>query len=512
MLKTGQLLDRCFRIIFFCLVVGMLVAVWWSPNFQLINNPFLAVVIGVVLALGLFWGISRYPKSQKWLRHFTLSYPWVAVILVGLLAYQLICYWQLTVVSSWDPGTIIQNVAHPSSYFYFSANYNNVFLLLLEQGIQHTLVGTIAPDLLQALLIVNAVVLDLAALGVYCLGRRLQGPRLATHLFLLGLLFWGLSPWVLEFYSDTLGLFMVVVLLLVGLLTVQATRLRFKIPLALLYAVCTLLAYLLKPTTLILAIAWVLVLGVKALQQKKSLKQWLVGLVFILGIGGFVAVGYTTFNHYTYDHLTFTLWGQTKKLNPDLRTPPTHFIAMGLKGIGGYNAQDVKDTWTAKTYQERDALNRQKIKTRLKNYGPVGYLKFLAVKFNNNVANGNFAWDGVVAYRSNLIHQPATRLSQVSSWFNYPDGRYRNWMRFINQITWITLLAFVLVSSSIKSLTKNPLLRLCQITIIGVLFYLLIFEGGTTRYLFMWLPCFIISGAYGIDKSVSKTGQALSIT
>ncbi|GAF38635.1 integral membrane protein [Agrilactobacillus composti DSM 18527 = JCM 14202] len=501
MARLGKFMDQAIQLIFGTLVAISCVFAFSSPNFKMVHffGHYWAKIIGICVTLILLWLLWR-PKVRHWLKNFAFSWRWAALGVVVLFAYQMVMYWQLTLIPNWDPGTIMNNVPENTSYFYFSVNYNNTLLLLLEKGLWHMLVPGLFSQFTSALLVVNAIVLDSALLAVYTIGRRLKDQHLASLLFCLGLLFWGLSPWILVFYSDTLGIFAIAFLMLVAILLWQAQRTWQRLVWAGVYGLLALISFWLKPTSLIFSIAFLLVVLVKALRQSSTWRQKLVGLVCILGIAGILGGGSKLYTNYIYSTMTFQMWGQQKKLNPALRMPPTHFIAMGLTLIGGFNPEDTKASYEAPTYQARDEMNRQKIKTRLKNYGVWRYLNFLILKFNNNIGNGNFTWDGDVTFRAKNNPRPLNLISRFSRALNYGKAKLRDPMRFVNQITWILLLLMSWVSVLANPKTGRWLLRTCQLTVVGVLIYLLIFEGGTSRYVFMWLPCFVVCGAYGLDQ------------
>lgn len=492
-------LDKVIKLIFGLFAAASVLTAFKTPNFSFL--PFWGKFLGLLLVIGLIILLLQ-PKIYQRFKNFVLPKRYLALVLGLLFVYQLLFYWQLTILSGWDPGVIIQNAGGAFSQAYFSWNYNNTFLLLIEHGIYRLAIDTgLMPTILKALLVANALVLDLAVLGMYFIGKRLKDAHFGTVLFSLGLLFWGLSPWILEFYSDTLGLLAVVGLSLLALKISQATAHGPRSLWTILYTLLSIASYLLKPTTLIISMAFVIILMLHALKQRLNWRQFLVGLLYTIGALSIFVIGNQMYTHYVYHNLTFTVEGKAYKLDPQLKTPPSHFIAMGLAGIGGYNDADPIATHNVKTYQARDAMNRRKIRQRLHNYGVVGYLKFLRVKFNNNIANGNFVWDGDINFNHKQLHYPINLISRLSAAFNLIDGRFRNPMRWLNQVTWIILLSFSFMSIFVKPTEKFNFLRLNQLIILGMQIYLLIFEGGTSRYVFMWLPCFVITGLYGYHFS-----------
>lgn len=73
--------------------------------------------------------------------------------------------------------------------------------------------------------------------------------------------------------------------------------------------------------------------------------------------------------------------------------PLTHFIAMGLKGKGGYHLEDVEMDAKIKGPVKRNQANIYLIKKRLVQFGSIfNYEKFLINKQIFNTSDGTFGW------------------------------------------------------------------------------------------------------------------------
>ncbi len=92
---------------------------------------------------------------------------------------------------------------------------------------------------------------------------------------------------------------------------------------------------------------------------------------------------------------SFSIYRSTQttiEFNKNEQYPITHWMMMGLKGNGGYNLSDSNATSSQKKYQDKKDYNIKVIKKRLKDYGPIGYTKFLLNKQYYNTAAGDFDW------------------------------------------------------------------------------------------------------------------------
>ena len=70
----------------------------------------------------------------------------------------------------------------------------------------------------------------------------------------------------------------------------------------------------------------------------------------------------------------------------------------------------------------------------------------------------------------------------------YPDGKRLFDFKFLAQLCWVILIGIILFGLS----DREEFSQTMRLAIIGLMMFLLMFEGGRTRYLIQFLPCFII--------------------
>lgn len=188
--------------------------------------------------------------------------------------------------------------------------------------------------------------------------------------------------------------------------------------------------------------------------------------------------------------------------------PANHFIAMGMTGSGGYNNEDVLANHKIKNPQERKKYNNRIIVKRLKEFGVAGYVKFLVLKQINNTSDAGFGW-GMDAGQNYLIpFEEKNTIQQITRKLYLNDQSFVdiNWngLKIINQLVWTLALVFMVVAT-IKANNSGLILKL---TILGGFVFLLLFEGGRSRYLIQFLPYLITLSSLGIaqllDKKISK--------
>lgn len=152
-----------------------------------------------------------------------------------------------------------------------------------------------------------------------------------------------------------------------------------------------------------------------------------------------------------------------------------------MEGSGGYSLEQDQAMMNAKNMHERNEYSIKRIQKNLKRMGTIGYLKWLVFKQKNNTADGTLGWtaDGNLAEAT-----PKTLIQN----FYYTTGKYNKDFHFIAQLAWIALLTLVFLGFK----NKTAEVQFFRLALLGGFIFLLIFEGGRSRYLIQFLPCLII--------------------
>lgn len=239
-------------------------------------------------------------------------------------------------------------------------------------------------------------------------------------------------------------------------------------------------AYLLKPSSIVPLIALVLV-SLLATLKKRTLGFWVKScLCFLLMVGTFgggLAQMRNTINHQHYI-----------MVDKNRENPPLHFIQIGMTGDGGYSPKD--DLMMGRLYskQEKNAYSLRKIKRTLHQRG-LGYLSFLVAKHGRNTADATFSWGLEGHFFKNKADNQRVKTGIAS--FVYPQGDNLDNFRFVAQIAWIILLTLIAFGWREQRLVVQAL----RLGMIGGFLFLLIFEGGRSRYLIQFLPVLFIIAA-----------------
>ncbi|SCC14014.1 hypothetical protein [Weissella bombi] len=401
-----------------------------------------------------------------------LLFIWSLLLIIG----QIIFITQTTTPIGFDVGgvvgTVLHNVSIPN---YFSYNPNNLPLLFLER-----FWGTYFGSNWISFNIMSLISTDLGFIITILTARYINKTSMYTT-WVLSLLLLGCFPYIIVPYTDVLVLPLVSLSFLGYLVTKKNNNIYVKLLGSLLTGTFGALSFLLKPSSIIFIVAIILIEIFYLLLKNKKIKVAYISLILLVSFGSAIGVK-QTYNTYLHNQKYI-------KVNSSMRKPPELFLAMGMVGNGGYNLQLTTETNSLKTQKEKKKYTITHIKDTLHNYGLWGYLQFALKKNTNNTSNGSFGW----LQEGNFILAPATnRLQQLV----YPNGSHLLDYFFISQIVWIILL--VILTLGYKSPQKlESIIMILKLSIIGSLMYLLLFEGGRSRYLIQFLPQIILlSGIY----------------
>lgn len=469
---------------------------------QLVPNKVIIIfVILLMLAyLGHFWATVKYTfikilnKIKKIL---------VIVFIFATLIWQTLLIRALSGEFGWDPRFFVEYIYRISSNIsddkiYFSLYPNNFMLLVIEKIFQVIFNIKTPNGLILGLNILNVVIIDISALLLFLSIKKLFSRRTAWFTTFLYWILYMIWPFAVIPYSDNWSI-------LVGtlFLFIYSKNQNFKnLFLNFCFGIITAFALLMKPSTVISIIAIVIIKTIFGLQQNQKIKiKRIIEIAVSLGLGFIIL--YSPVKIYQ-QHNNIVNIKSTRKM------PVTHFIAMGMSGDGGYNASDVIENINIKSPQKRNKYNIKLIQKRFLQMGLGGYLKFLVKKQINNTTDGSFGW----AAEGNYLYEPFGRHlnriekhirtlfmnRDVNQGYLIADANMGGY-KFFPQIIWVVALVFMLFATVGDS---GETLQFLKYTIVGGFVFLLLFEGGRSRYLIQFLPYLFTLSGLGIDKFISK--------
>lgn len=453
-----------------------------APAMMVLLLVLIYLVIGIITYYfpGIILKFVQIIKS-KW----TLLI--ICLITVG---WQLLLIIGLSGNTAWDPSIVTTLAAHRSidNWYpdYFSYYPNNNFLLLLERGINNImrLVGINSyPAFIIVLNVISYFLVDVSIFILFFAVKRLFSFRIGIISGVLTWILLAMSPIGVIPYSDILAFFISSLFLLIY--SYKLTN-HTLISLGALSAI----GFLLKPSLIIFDIALIIEKVFQIKKTKQALKPILVVVCAFF-------VVYFPLNFYT-THNTIVRVDSAKKM------PMNHFMAMGMTGAGGFNNVDVVANQKIKNPEKRKEYNNQLITQRLKKFGIAGYTKFLFLKQVNNTSDASFGWgidagkEYLMPFNEKISLQSITRkifLQQNS----YVDINWHG-LKIINQLIWSSSLLAMLYSI-IKGKYNYLILKS---TILGSFAFLLLFEGGRSRYLIQFLPYIFTLASIGISGIYAK--------
>lgn len=486
--KFIHVINILITLIFYFFLVQILFFAGSSANLSLADVTWVAVIILAVLIFVYLlvntdvFKITRNKPKAKLIASI--------VFFVMVIIYQIIFVYMVHPAIGFDVGVIYAAVVQPKGDVqlrgYFSQNINNLPLVLVQHWITAFFHNT-------SWRFINFVGLFLTDLSIVfnIITMSLIKKESVGRLIFLQSIFLMLFPWVIISYSDIWILPLVSMMLM---LYTFANKLRKHFLLRLLVDVALALTvvatYYIKPSSIIPIVAIGLIEAKRiyiALFIDKSIKfkNVVTFIAIMVAMGGAGYSGFTTVKQglAEQDYL---------EVFPELAIPGIHFIGMGVSGEGGYNAKDALMMALLPDKQDKIDYSKKVLIQRLKKMGPIGYLKFLVMKQGRNSADGTFAW---LKEGHFFAHEP--KVKNVWESFIYPQGKNLKNYQFVSQIFWLFLL-FTLLFSKKQS---DQWVQILRIVILGGIFYLLLFEGGRTRYLIQFLPMYLMLAAYGSENA-----------
>ena len=434
--------------------------------------------------------------------------PVWALFWLGLLLVQLAyCYFSYF-LTGWDAGMMLE-YAHwigvfgigEVNNFYYSMHPNNVLITMIFAGIMRVFKFFVGgePGLDRcafAVIAVQCVINTLSGALCQSIARRWTKSE-AFSWMVAGAyaVFAGLSPWLMIPYTDSFSLIVPVLILWLY------QRWGDRKPLAWLgIGLLSGIGYLIKPQTVIVTIALVIIEGAK-LVARRSLKSLALRLGSML-LSAALMVG---------PFFDAVVKASGFELDAQLNIGALHFAMMGLnrETNGGFSAEDEHITLAALDKAGRTEIQLQEIRRRLEAFGPQGLLEHLKKKMLTNYADGTFAWGMEGQFFDQLIEDKHPVISPLLKRWIYPDedGNFSGFAT-VQQCIWLALLLGGLLSLATYGAMKQDdaqvgLLLVMLLSVIGLTAFELIFEARA-RYLFTYAPVYILLGIGGLWYGIGR--------
>ena len=423
---------------------------------------------------------------------------------VIFLIFQIFVSWSSYFLTGWDVKVLINSAYKIANGIpgllkdsYFSRYPNNMFIEFLFVMIFRfaKLVGV--TSLSHGVFFIIILQCILSSLSGYLIFQTLKN---ITGRFSLSWLGWGFyvlligtSPWVMIPYSDSMCLIFPILIIWLWS-TIKNTEKHILIK-WIFIAAFTFLGYKIKPQTVIVFIAIVIIEFLHTSFSKFNWKHFLKAMVSMMATVIVI--------HFVISGLTSTLPFQVDK---NLSFGMSHFLMLGLneKSEGRFSADDVRLSLSCPTTKERTKTNLAEAGRRIKNLGIAGTLRLAAVKTCSNYGNGVFGWSqegGQYFYKTTF--KDTTFLSPLLKDTLYMNGRSYRIFAVTKQILWFGILILSLFSLTNKDRESHKKLLCVALSIIGITIFELIFEARA-RYLYSYTPLYVVLAMAGWQNLIFK--------
>ncbi|WP_203640253.1 TIGR03766 family XrtG-associated glycosyltransferase [Levilactobacillus andaensis] len=481
-----------------------------SPNIILGDNAktgsgtTLVTAFFIIAAVAIIICGFSYPKISrafKWLfvQHQAVT---ASVLLAATVLWQIVFVLYVHPVIGFDVNAIHEALIDPknvNTMSYFSQNANNLPILLMQHWLAEAFHTTswLFFDWVTLFLTDLSALLNILCVAV--LSRRKVPAAMYIHAGWLALF-----PMIIVPYTDAWVLpFVSAYVLCYCVMRYGHVPGAWKLVAAVGFGLAVAGAYFMKPSAIVGVIAIVLVEGLPLL--KRSTWQQLRGkrLVLVIAVlllsGGSGLGAYVAGNH-VLDTQTYI------KINTARSIPAVHFMSMGISGQGGYNAKDALKMAQLPTKKARSDWSIKMYLKRLKQRGFWGYLVFLIEKQRNNTADGSFAWIKEGHFILDGTKPKGSGFGRTLRNFIYLYGTNLGDFRYVAQVWWIVWLLMILFAWS----DRRQVTQFLRLTMIGGFLFLLLFEGGRSRYLIQYLPAFLLLATLSYERSLNVLRRLFS--
>ncbi|MCI1940227.1 MAG: hypothetical protein LKJ24_07105 [Lacticaseibacillus paracasei] len=479
-----------------------------------VSHPLFVLILCMIVVLSIFWIHRRtvwqvVHVSYTKVREHAGIFICLSMILAALI--QVIILLNTNTPLGWDVGSVVTVAIDPSiGSNYVSINPNNLFLISFYHSLYALFVSP-ATSTANAWLFfqfVTVIGLDLSVFFLIYAVKSMFNLDVALMTYFIFYALFVFTPYIQAPYSDVAVLFPVSLTLVCLTLLDKKQHLWTKFALAFATAVLTAIVFATKPSAIIIVIAWIIdKLVCEFLVNDSTGRSQRILIVLC------VALGFVGANRILSDvTTTYT----PIKIEKNQALPWQHFAYMGLTGNGGYNDKIKGDTLKLKETAKMRIYSLNGISRRLHELGIVGYLQFLTAKQMNNTARGDFTW-GVDGIPLQPFRKAKGSFQNRIRSLYLVGGSHTSDLSFCFQVIWILSLIGIMLSLFLFSRDGNEWSRILFLTIVGGFLYLLLFEGGRSRYLIQYLPALVPLAAWGWSTGIqavekySHKGQQIGL-
>lgn len=495
----------------FVFVIMMLMVIFMVTCFSYLSSYITAqnflIPAGICLLIAIVFVILFcfiYKRSNIHDAKILKSSKTIIITSLVLLMLQLFVCYSVFFLTSWDSEVLTVNafnIAHNKignlNNDYFSRFPNNLFLeylfILAYKFADFIEMSTLKTGT-ELIVIGQCVLNSMTGFLTFKIAEKISNSYKAAwctwafYFILVGSAFWTIVP-----YSDSIALIIPVLILWIWttLKTEKYTYLKWF-----LIIVITFIGYKIKPQTVIVFIAIVIIQAIYAGYNRKIFLRLIKAVVpamvvvMLLNVGIGKAVSTLPFN-----------------IDKEAEFGMTHFLMMGLNEESGgiYDKDDIDFSNTIETKEERKKANIDESIRRLKSFTPRRLAKHIARKTVSNYGNGMFGWGQEAgSYFYKEVYRD--RVPGISGFLKkciYNTGDYYRIFAIIKQFTWIMCLLLCALSCMRRDKSVNEAVLVIALSIIGLTMFETLFEPRA-RYFYIYVPFYVILAPIGLRNVLEK--------
>lgn len=492
-------INNIWKILFIFIFTGILYASLFGTRYC-----FNLVVVLILTIVSIILISYIYKQLNKKFNCLSDKSTWLFYMIVTaiMIILQIIIGYLVRTNPSWDLGIVIKSAQEMVKYghstmqagYYIQAPNNIVITLIIAFALKVFAFFKIK-NIYLITLFINILFIQLAIFLFFKIIKILFNNFTACFSLVLIFLFIPIYAYANICYTDTTSMFLPLAFLYIFIKLKDNSSTKYLIIYSVILGTLCFLSFGLKVTSIIMLIAYTIlsVVNQNIIKLAKSLGITLITFI-ILYVSYVFAINKTNIINMKYSET------QVIPLT-------THFVMMGMTGTGAFSAEEWQYTFSFPDKASRKEANINKIKERLSNYKAQGYIQFLIQKAKNYTwGDGTYEFSAILSSYNvdyNILHE-----------FLLEDGKYYHYIFTYCQIYHFTILSFILLSF-VYSLTRKQYntdyITICQLSILGLLFFLLIWETRS-RYMLNYFPIYLIvaiSGIHYLSQNISGTLKKL---
>ncbi len=502
----GTLIIKGLILLTFTLICGILLL---GDNITTVHFLIPNSVIVLVILISLFF-ISKGNIKEKRLVGLLKRHENACLLFfsIGILVVQFLITYGIIFRTSWDVAAVWYG-AHWAELCdaaglqemseYYSIYPNNLLLVYIFSKILklNRMLGEPISNGGLLLAFIQCVVVNFSGAVMLKCAKRYVGIRARWGAYFLYVFLIALSPWIVLPYSDGMGIIFPVLILYLYLRCKEQQGKIGKVVFVYILFVLAVISYHIKPYSVIVLLAASMI----------EVFKWFLSVVHrdthiqifdaVVVIAALLALICSSSVIYHLNHSMGFIVDEERRMGI------SHYLMLGAneKTLGGFSDEDLE--FSEQIYYKEDRTKAELIEfnQRISSMGVIGYANFFTRKAAKNFCDGTFGWGNGESFYTEVYPSRGEVSDLLRSWY-YGYGKLYPYNAVIRQCLWILMLVTIPFSVLSKG-AFDAKKKVLGLSILGFMLYLQIFESNA-RYVFIFVPLFLIMSAVGVNNAVKR--------